>query len=380
MRYTNYKENFMRIFGTILLTIITLMHLYVFWRAGSVPLIKHHITTKGLAIIGLIFWFMFLIGRIYGHGATGTSAAILELIGMNWMASLFLIFVCILTADILTGFGLILPRITPSLRGGAILAGVTLSMIAMIQGMRPPVIQNYDVNISGLPPEMDGKVIVALSDLHAGSVIGEKWLADRVAQVQAEKPDLIVLLGDIFEAHGAPLEGLLIIMHRLSAPLGVWAVFGNHESYGHISKRDSMIEADGFKVLVDSWVELNPGLVLAGVDDMTVRKWSGREGDFVKATLAGRPPGTTILLSHSPLDIDKAAQAGVDLMLCGHTHGGQVWPFGYLVKRMYPLFEGLYKIGKMTLIVSRGTGTWGPRMRLWRPGEILKVTLCCGEN
>jgi uncharacterized protein len=365
----------MHIFGTILLTAVTLMHIYVFWRTGSVPLIKKHISPKGIISTGISLWFIFLIGRLYGHGATGHLASILELIGMNWMAALFLIFVCVLSVDIITGFGIILTRIAPSLRGVAMVVGVVLSIIAMVQGMRPPVISNYDVNISGLPAEMAGKVIIALSDLHVGSVIGEEWLSDRVAQVQAQKPDLVVLLGDMFEGHGPPAEELLNMLHGLSAPLGVWAVLGNHESYGHIDKRKSLIEVDGFKVLVDSWIEVSPGLIIAGVDDLTVRKWSGNSGDFITKTLEGRPPGATILLSHSPLDIEKAAQAGVDLMLCGHTHSGQVWPFGYLIKHRYPFFEGLYKVGKMTLIVCRGTGTWGPRMRLWRPGEILRVTL-----
>jgi hypothetical protein len=200
-----------------------------------------------------------------------------------------------------------------------------------------------------------------------------------VAQVQAQKPDIVVLLGDLFEGHGPPSEELLNKLHGLSAPLGVWAVLGNHESYGHIDKRKSLIEVDGFKLLVDSWVEVSPGFVIAGVDDLTVRKRSGQTDDFIAKSLQGRPSGTTILLSHSPLEIDKAADAGVDLMLSGHTHGGQVWPFGYLIKQRYPFFEGLYQVGKMTLIVSRGTGTWGPRMRLWRPGEILRVTLRKGD-
>ena len=72
---------------------------------------------------------------------------------------------------------------------------------------------------------------------------------------------------------------------------------------------------------------------------------------------------------------DSVASKGVDLMLSGHTHGGQIWPFGYLVRQRFPLFEGRYEIGAMTVIVSRGTGTWGPRMRLWHPAEILRVTL-----
>ncbi len=80
-------------------------------------------------------------------------------------------------------------------------------------------------------------------------------------------------------------------------------------------------------------------------------------------------------LSHTPWETEKAANAGVDLMLSGHTHGGQIWPFDYLVRRRYPLLEGRYEIDGMTVIVCRGTGTWGPRMRLWRPSEIQQVTL-----
>jgi len=83
----------------------------------------------------------------------------------------------------------------------------------------------------------------------------------------------------------------------------------------------------------------------------------------------------TVLLSHTPWQAEKAANFGASLMLSGHTHGGQIWPFGYLVRRVYPLLGGRYEVAGMPVIVCRGTGTWGPRMRLWRPGEILRVTL-----
>ena len=82
-----------------------------------------------------------------------------------------------------------------------------------------------------------------------------------------------------------------------------------------------------------------------------------------------------MFLSHSPLRADEVASAGVGLMLAAHTHGGQIWPFGYLTRMNYPLLAGQYDVGGMPVIVSRGTGTWGPRMRLWRPSEILRVTL-----
>jgi drug/metabolite transporter (DMT)-like permease len=138
--------------------------------------------------------------------------------------------------DVITVFGFFLPRLAPSLRGWALLAGGVLAAIALAQGLRPPVVQNYEVRLAGLSGEMDGKVLVAMSDLHLGSLIGKQWLAARVAQVKEERPDLVVLLGDLFEGHGQPQEELLPILRRLSAPLGIWAVTGNHEFHGADNK------------------------------------------------------------------------------------------------------------------------------------------------
>ena len=362
-------------FGTILISICTLMHVYVFWRAASVPFLTQHIPLKFLIGAGVILWAIFLFGRMVGHGGTGALAGTLELLGMTWMAMLFLTFISLLAADLVTLFGFLMPRLAPSLRGWALVAGGALSLIALFQGLRAPVVQRYEVSLPGLPNEMDGTVLVALSDLHLGALLGERWLGNRIAQVQALKPDLVVLLGDIFEGHGRPQDTMLFTFRRLSAPLGVWAVPGNHEFYGGRGIKMGLFEEAGFRMLRNRWAEVRPGLVLAGVNDLTSQRRAGQGGDPISQALADRPPGATILLSHTPWQAEKAAKAGAGLMLCGHTHGGQIWPFGYLVRLIYPLLEGRYEVDGMTVIVCRGTGTWGPRMRLWRPGEILHVTL-----
>jgi predicted MPP superfamily phosphohydrolase len=157
--------------------------------------------------------------------------------------------------------------------------------------------------------------------------------------------------------------------------LGVWAVPGNHERYGGYATDGGLFKNDNFQMLLNRWVEVRPGLILAGVEDLTAWAGSGAGGDIAARALAGRPPGVTLLLSHTPGQVESAAEAGADLMLSGHTHGGQIWPFGYLVSRFYPLLAGRYAVNSLTVIVCRGTGTWGPRMRLWHPGEILRVTL-----
>ena len=362
-------------FRTILIAVVTLVHLYVFWRTASVPFVNRHISKKLLVGVCVVLWAGFFFALFFGHGGKGALAATLELVGMNWLGILFLAFISFLAVELITGFGLLFPRIAPSLRGWALIVSGVLSVIALIQGARPPVVLNYEVCLSGLPNKMDGTVIVAMSDLHLGSLLGKQWLEARIKQVQALRPDLVVLLGDIFEGHGEPQRELLPVLRGLSAPLGVWAVLGNHEFHGGHGKEMFLNNEDGIQLLRNRWVEVRPGLVLAGVDDLTAGRRAGQGGDPLAQALAGRPSGVTIFLSHTPWQAERAARAGVGLMLCGHTHGGQIWPFGYLVRLFYPLLVGRYEVDGMTAIVCHGTGTWGPRMRLWCPGEILRVTL-----
>ncbi len=295
--------------------------------------------------------------------------------GMTWMAVLFLTSIPLLATDIITGFGFIFSKQAQTLRGYALIIGVVLCIIALIQGHRPPVVQNYEVQLSGLPPELDGRVLVAMSDMHLGSILGQQWLEARVKQVQDLRPDMVVLLGDIFEGHGQPRSEFLQTLNSIKAPLGVWAVAGNHEFHSGSGETMTLVQEAGLNVLHNRWTEIQPGLVLAGIDDLTTWNRDGRVGDPVSQALSKRPPGAAILLSHTPWKADEAARMGAGLMLCGHTHSGQIWPFGYLVRLRYPLFEGRYDINGMTVIVCRGTGTWGTRMRLWHPGEILRITL-----
>ena len=207
-------------FGTILIAVSTFMHVYVFWRAASVPFIDRHLSRKILIVTGVMAWAIFFFGRIIGHGGTGAPAGVLEFLGMNWMGALFLIFTSLLFIDLATFFGILMPRISPVLRGSALLVGLLLSGFALIQGLRPPVVEIYEVSLPGLPKDMDGTVLVALSDMHLGSQLGERWLAARIAQVKAQRPDLVVLLGDIFEGHGPPEEHLIAIFKQLSPPRG----------------------------------------------------------------------------------------------------------------------------------------------------------------
>jgi hypothetical protein len=330
---------------------------------------------NGLVAAGIVLWLLLVIGRLYGHESVGPLAAFFELSGMIWLAVLFLTTVPMLVVDVITGFGVLMPRAAPGMRGRAIIIGAALSLIAMVQGVRPPVITSYEVELAGLPAALDGTVIVGLSDLHLGALRDGQWLSGRVSQVQAQRPHLVVLLGDIFEGHGTPPKEIVSRLEGLSAPMGVWAVLGNHEFHGGDNGIVPLFQKAGITVLRNEKTMVRRGLVLAGVDALTANHLAGANADLITRALASPSAEATVLLSHTPWSADRAAKAGAGLMLCGHTHGGQIWPFGYIVKRIYPMLAGRYDVDGMTVIVSRGAGLWGPPMRLWQPGEIVKVTL-----
>ena len=362
-------------FGNTMILIITLVHLYVVWRLASTPWVIRNIPRTGLFGGIAALWLSFVLARVYGHHGESRLAAVIEFIGMNWAAILILLFLCFVVADIITGFGLLWPKRAGLIRNAAVVAGLGMAALALVQGMRPPVVETYEVRMPGLPANLDGTKVVAVADTHLGSQIGADWLAARVAQVRALKPDMIVLLGDIFEGHGAVDPECVSLLKSLSAPMGVWGVLGNHEFHGPEPVGEKpLVEAD-IKVLRDKWVEIRPGLILTGVDDVTGHRRAGIGEGYVTKALQGRPPGATILLSHTPKPPEEALAAGVNLVLNGHTHGGQIWPLVYLSAYRYPFVSGRYDVESMTIIVSRGAGTWGPRMRLWKPGDIVQVIL-----
>jgi uncharacterized protein len=231
------------------------------------------------------------------------------------------------------------------------------------------------VQLAGLPPERDGLVLVELSDLHLGTLINHNWMTRLVERVNELHPDLVVLVGDIVDGNVGRAEALRPVLSQLRAPLGVWAVTGNHEYYAGVEPCVRLFQDAGYTVLRDRPAQVVPGLVLAGVDDLTAKRQLKLDGKPMEKALALRPPGATILLSHSPWQADVAARLGAGLMLSGHTHNGQLWPFSALVRLRYPLIGGRYEVNGMPVIVCRGTGTWGPRMRLWLPGEIVRVKL-----
>ena len=384
-------------FLIVVLTVWTAMHAYVWWRLAASSAVTAVVPSRVLLALFAGLWLAYPLGRIFAHRDVTVVGYPLEVAGAAWMGALFLLVMAMVAADVVylllrLGTALLARPETGDLIGGfrphgpAAVLALALATVGLVQGLRAPAVSRREVALPGLPAERDGTVLVAVSDLHLGTLLGERWWQRRVAQIEAERPDLVAVVGDLVDGNAEHVERMVPALQRLRAPLGVWAVTGNHEYYAGLDHSVRVLEDAGFAVLRDRWQEAAPGLIVAGVDDATARRQFAPQGassaglpaSALELALSGRPPGATVLLSHTPWAVEKAAQLGAGLMLSGHTHDGQIWPFNYLVALQYPFVGGAYEVGGMRLIVGRGTGTWGPPLRLWKRSEILRITLRSG--
>jgi predicted MPP superfamily phosphohydrolase len=362
------------LFFVIFLLIWAAAHVYIAARLLSIPFVAHYLPPHILIPFVVFLGASYIAARLLERINISGIAHVLEYFGANWVGIFFLLFVSFLAADIITGFGFLLPALTIKIRTAALIVAAVLATIAYVQAWRIPVVTEYEVAMPGLPKSADGTVLVVASDLHFGAMIGHRWAKLRAAQFESLKPDILLLVGDIFEGDQKTHAGWLPVLQRFHAPLGIYAVTGNHEFYAGSEAIIDLFRSAGFQVLRDEHVEALPGLTIVGVDDPAFRH-RGEHPEAVQRAFANRPAGATIFLSHTPVQPERAAELGAGLMFSGHTHDGQIWPFRYLVRIAFRLVAGRYDVNGMTAIVGRGTGTWGPRMRLWKRSEILRVTL-----
>jgi predicted MPP superfamily phosphohydrolase len=193
---------------------------------------------------------------------------------------------------------------------------------------------------------------------------------------------MVVITGDLVDGSVAELEPHVEPLKRLRAKDGVYFVTGNHEYYSGANAWIAHLESLGIRVLRNERVPIRGehGFDLAGVDDWTAHQFGGEHGMNLEKALSGRDPDrAVVLLAHQPKAIVEAGARGVDLQLSGHTHGGQLFPFNFLVGLQQPYVAGLHDHGATKIYVSRGTGYWGPPMRVGAPAEITRIELASVE-
>ncbi len=260
---------------------------------------------------------------------------------------------------------------------GAVAASV--SSYGVWQAFQPPDVREVAVKLPGLPRTLDGFRIVQMSDLHLGDILGRPFLEELVRRCNALRPDLVAVTGDLVDGTVAHLAPAVAALQGLTSRHGTYFITGNHEYYAGDVEWAAALTGMGIEVLRNRWVSLGDAggrLDLVGVDDYGQRDAPHGRGYNLDKALLGRDAGTpAVLLAHQPRGVEEALARGIGLQLSGHTHGGQMFPVTLLVDATYRYSAGLYPVGAGHVYVSRGTGFWGPPMRIGSPPEITSVTL-----
>ena len=257
-------------------------------------------------------------------------------------------------------------------------SAMAVLLIGLVRARRPARVRVVDVPITGLPSDLEGFRIAQLSDLHVGPTLKRDFVERVVDTTNGLQPDLIALTGDVADGFPPALRDEVAPLAGLEAPHGKYFVTGNHEYYWDAAGWVREMEGLGFSALINGHQVIRRGsgrIVLAGVTDLSSGGLPGHTSDPAAAVAGAPASDVRVLLAHQPKSAFAARAAGYDLQLSGHTHGGQYFPFNLLVRLFQPFVAGLHRLEAMWLYVSRGTGFWGPPLRLGAPAEITLIQL-----
>jgi predicted MPP superfamily phosphohydrolase len=369
--------------GISLLVILALLHAYIAWRL----LPAMGIGAPGMALGAVLLGVSAVLVRIGLVAPTlrrmrwSEQLAWAGLLAMGLFSSLF---VLTLLRDVLllvlhlAGAGG--PVLTRDSAIGVPLLALAVTVIGFVNARRVARVVKVEVPIAGLPAALHGYSIVQISDIHVGPTIRRPYLNAIVTRVNALKPDAIAVTGDLVDGSVQRLALHVEPLSRLAAPDGSFFVTGNHEYYSGAEQWIAEVRRLGLNVLMNEHVIRRRGdaaLMIAGITDYSAHLFHPEHKSDPQRAASGAPDGVAvrILLAHQPRSAPAAADAGFDLQLSGHTHGGQFFPWNLFVPLQQPFVAGLNRVRSLWVYTSRGTGYWGPPKRFGAPSEITLVKL-----
>ncbi|MDB5758271.1 MAG: metallophosphoesterase [Burkholderia sp.] len=369
-----------------------LLHAYV--GARLLPEIAGWPVLAGLLALSLATSALFMPmgigigGRLAGAGHnTARLVTWLGWAGMGLFSTLFVLTVIrellllVAFAANLTDPGLVNPDSFQRNSALAVaLLGFLITLLGFSNARRTAAVSRVTVPINKLPAALQGFQLVQISDIHIGPTIRGDYLRRIVLAVNRLQPDMVAITGDLVDGSVRELGPHVAPLAELVSRHGSYFVTGNHEYYSGAHSWIAELRRLGVTVLLNDHVVLSHDgalAVIAGVTDYSAAHFDASHQSNPFAAIAGAPPsaGVKILLAHQPRSAPAAADAGFDLQLSGHTHGGQFMPWNFFVKMQQPFVAGLHRLRQLWVYTSRGTGYWGPPKRFGAPSEITLVTL-----
>jgi len=261
-----------------------------------------------------------------------------------------------------------------------VIGALVSTLVGFLNARRRARVKSVEVPISGLPASLHGFTIAQISDMHVGPTIKRNYVEAVVDAVNDLNADMVAVTGDLVDGSVARLSHDTEPLSKLSARHGAYFVTGNHEYYSGAEAWVAEVRRLGLRVLMNEHVVVQhegAAVVVAGVTDYSAHHFDPSQRSDPARAIAGAPghANVKLLLAHQPRSAFAAEQAGYDLQLSGHTHGGQFWPWNLFVRLQQPFTAGLHRLGRMWIYISRGTGYWGPPMRFGIPSEITRIRL-----
>ena len=376
-----------RVFLGVVLTAVVLLFGVPWWLLVlSGPQWPVPVFVAGtVVILGAGLALPYLMFRGHGRGADAAARIGDTTLGVAWIVFTWTVLGTV-PRVVLALAGVDNPLRARLVAGFVVAVSLVLVCWGVIEAMRVPRVRVTEIVLPRLGRGLDGTRVVLLADTHFGPIDRARWSARTAAAVNALEPDVVAHAGDIADGTVAARRAQAAPLGDIRARLARVYVTGNHEYFGEAQEwLDHMAEL-GWTPLHNRHAIVERGgdrLVLAGIDDVTASA-SGLPGHGanLEEALAGTDPALPVLLlAHQPQQVRHAAAAGVDLQVSGHTHGGQIWPFHHLVRIDQPSVQGLSRHGERTrLYTTRGTGFWGPPLRVFAPSEISLLILRAGGD
>lgn len=370
------------LFITTFTSLYTGMHVYTFLKLRRAVAVSG-IASGFIAVLMIVMILTPIIVWVVESANFEREARAFAYVGYTWMGLLFLFFIASFSLDVwhflvYAAEGLLktsLGALKFSYRQ-AFFVPLGVALLVAVYGSFEAMNIQTEMLVLKSPKITRPVRIVQISDVHLGLLIRESRLAKILEKVTAASPDIFVSTGDLVDGQTDSLNGVGELLREIKAPLGKFAVTGNHEFYAGLDRSLDFTKQAGFRVLRGEGTSVAGLINIAGVDDPTVRSYSRSREVPERELLSGLPKDKfTLFLKHRP-DVEKSAEGLFDLQLSGHAHKGQIFPFTLIVRLVFTHIAGLYDLSSGShLYVSRGSGTWGPPIRFLAPPEVTVIDL-----